>query len=189
MHDDTQSGKGVDQMRQNLLAKMGRLEQRQEVWLCTIRRAPAWITPKRERPYRPFLFMILDDTTGAVLASNMRQEAPTPDVVLRTLAQAMLKPLLGSGGRRRPTEIWLDCAGIAQALAPLLDQIGVRCVHHPTTCSGTCGPTERSLARQRQRILFQAFIRDSRSPCDTRHTGMIWKSGIGRPCLSGRPLI
>jgi hypothetical protein len=122
----------VEDKRTQDLAKMARLKQRQETWLYTIRRAPAWVTPKGERPYRPFLFMVLDARTGSVLVSDMRRDAPAPDSALESLAQAMLRPAWGAGGRRRPSELRLDREDIALTLTPLLAQIGVRCSYQAT---------------------------------------------------------
>jgi len=116
-----------DKTTQDLMAKMLRVKQRPETWLYAIRRAPAWVTPKEGRPCRPFLFMALDGRTEKVLVSRIQHESPTPDAALKTLAQAVLKPGLGAGGRRRPAEVRLDHQDIAQALTPLLAQIGIRC--------------------------------------------------------------
>ena len=116
-------------MSSNQLKRIRRLTQRDETWLCCTRRAYLWITPKDGGShYRPYTTLVMDRDREVTRKIQMHgDEPPTPDQVLEVLHKAMLKPTIGSGGRGRPTLILLQDAEMAQALAPRLAEIGIRC--------------------------------------------------------------
>jgi hypothetical protein len=114
-------------MAENVLGKAAGLPQSNATWQATARRAPVWITPKREPPYRPYVILVVDATTDRVRQSDIGEERPAPEHVLMTLAGAMLRPVAGGGKRCRPARVLLDDAELAQALAEPLAAIGVRC--------------------------------------------------------------
>jgi hypothetical protein len=117
-------------MAHPLLAKVAGLPQITATWHVTVRRAPAWITPKNKPPYRPFLTLILDANTDRIRGSKTEENRPTVEIVLNALANAMANPVPGGGKRGRPTRILLDDAGLVQELQPRLAEIGVRCEYH-----------------------------------------------------------
>jgi len=43
----------------NLKSKLLKIRQENATWQCTVRRAPLWVTPKKEPAYRPFILMVL----------------------------------------------------------------------------------------------------------------------------------
>jgi len=101
------------------------LKQSSATWQCTVRRAPAWITPKKQPPYRPYIVLVLEE--GAARGHDLPQGRPTPDAVLEVLLQAMLRPAVGSGGRHRPACVLIDDAELVQTLTPQLATMDVRC--------------------------------------------------------------
>ena len=45
-------------MTSDRLKKLRSLHQSDATWLCTVRRAPYWITPKKQPAYRPFVMLV-----------------------------------------------------------------------------------------------------------------------------------
>lgn len=102
------------------------LAQRDEIWECAVRRARTWITPPDRHPYRPYIILTVS-RTGKVLGSEITRNPPTPSQVVNALAKAMLYPVPGAGGKRRPVTVYVDDETLAGALAPELKKVGVRC--------------------------------------------------------------
>jgi len=103
------------------------LKRSNATWQCTARRAPTWITPKEQPPYRPYIVLVLEVEKDLVRTFSIHDERPALGVVLQTLLQAMLRPAIGSGGRHRPARILLDDAELVQALTSQLTAMDVRC--------------------------------------------------------------
>jgi len=127
-------------MTKNLIDKARRLRQIDATWLCTARRAPTWIMPKNQPPYRPYIVLVVEQETELIRRTVIKSERPTPDVVLEVLLKAMagsllgpLGSLIGFGKRGRPARILLDDADIVQSLAPRLAEIDVRCNYSPSS--------------------------------------------------------
>ena len=59
---------------------------------------------------------VLDAESGAIRMLMLEEQRPTPEAVLSLLANAMLKPMMGAGGRHRPARILFDDQELAQAL-------------------------------------------------------------------------
>jgi len=118
-------------MAKGPLAKVHRLRQTDEVWESTVRRMRAWVAPRDQAPYRPYVVLVASDT-GQVVGSDTVKDVPPPDRVLNTLARAMRRPILGGGRKRRPTAIYVDDESLVEALAPKLQEVGVRCEYRHT---------------------------------------------------------
>ncbi|MBM3189031.1 MAG: hypothetical protein FJZ90_09960, partial [Chloroflexi bacterium] len=113
----------------NLLDRARGLKQSGATWQCTARRAPTWITPKKQPPYRPYVVLVLEAEKGMMRAFDIHDELPKPDMVLQTLLQAMLRPAMGSGGRHRPAHILIDNEALVQSLTPQLTAMDIRCAY------------------------------------------------------------
>jgi hypothetical protein len=113
-------------MANNSLAKLERLRQVDEVWESTVRRMRAWVTPRNQPSYRPYVILTVS-RNGNVAGSEIVEDLPSPEHFLDVLAQAMRRPILGGGKKRRPTTIYVDDKGLVKALAPRLQEIGIRC--------------------------------------------------------------
>ena len=114
-------------MKLRSLEKAAKLPKAKATWQATVRPAPAWIAPKDKPKYRPYLVFVLDAESGAIRMLMMEEQRPAPEAILSLLANAMLKPMMGAGGRQRPERILCDDQELVQALAPQLAEIGVRC--------------------------------------------------------------
>jgi len=123
-----------------LLDKVRRLRQSETTWLCTARRAPAWITPPDQPPYRPYVVFVLEQETDLVWRNDFQKEPPIVETVLKALLETMQRPpsvpismrLAGFGRRTRPARIILDDADLVEALAPQLAEIDIRCDYRPS---------------------------------------------------------
>ena len=118
-------------MARGPLAKVHRLRQTDEVWESSVRRMRAWITPRNQAPYRPYVVLAVS-SAGKVVGSDVVEDMPGPDRVLNTIAKAMRRPALGSGRKRRPAVIYLDDKALIESLAPRLQEVGVRCEYRHT---------------------------------------------------------
>lgn len=118
-------------MTKGPLAKVGRLHQTDEVWESTVRRMRAWITPRNQAPYRPYI-MLTTAQNGNIVGSEIFEHVPSLNQVLNTLAKMMCHPILGGGRKRRPAIIHMDGEQLAEALAPKLQEVGIRCMYQHT---------------------------------------------------------
>jgi len=114
-------------MRIRSLEKASKLPQTTTTWQATVRMAPTWIEPKNQPRYRPYLVFVLDTESDTVRLLIMQDQRPAAGTLLSLLANAITKPMMGSGGRYRPARILIDDQELAQALAPQLAEIGIGC--------------------------------------------------------------
>ena len=114
-------------MKTDPMNKLRKIRQSDSTWLCTVRRAPFWIFPKKQPPYRPFLILAVDQKIGLILNQKIPDEPPTPAAVLEFLFRTMQGTLLSLGRSCRPTSILIDTAEMAQALTPQLAELDIRC--------------------------------------------------------------
>lgn len=113
-------------MSKDPVDRLRRLKQTDDIWEGTIRLARAWITPKNEEPFRPWLVAVVDKK-GPMLVSKLSDDPPTNDAVWDAISRAMRRPMIGAGRPRRPAVIHIDHEEHVKALAPKLEAIGVRC--------------------------------------------------------------
>lgn len=114
-------------MTSNQLKKLRKIGQSNTTWLCTVRRAPFWIMPKEEPPYRSFVVLVIDQDTDLILQTKTPSERPTPEAVLEILFETMRGTILTLGRRKRPARILIDDAALARALRPGLAELEIGC--------------------------------------------------------------
>ncbi|MCU0570077.1 MAG: hypothetical protein MUF49_26325 [Oculatellaceae cyanobacterium Prado106] len=102
------------------------LPQADERWVGTVRRAPFWIFPGKQNPYRPFLFF-LATTSGKVIRTEVQSEQPGSEEILQEFVAAMKRPTPGSGSARRPQVIALDNRDHVASLSASLAEFGIHC--------------------------------------------------------------
>jgi tetratricopeptide (TPR) repeat protein len=73
---------------------------------------------------RPWLVLVADQLSGAILAHAMPQEVPSTNLLWDTLIQAMQSPLAGEA--HRPAEVRVSPGEPWEPLRPHLDEVGVR---------------------------------------------------------------
>jgi hypothetical protein len=114
-------------MKTSSLNTLRKIRQSNATWLCTVRRAPFWVFPKKLAPYRPFLLMVLNQETELILKTDTSTAQPSPDDILKNLFKAMQGSLLNLGHSSRPANILIDDAELVQVIAPQLAELGIRC--------------------------------------------------------------
>ena len=114
-------------MTSNRFNKLRSLHQSDATWLCTVRRAPYWITPKKQPAYRPFVMLVADQNTGFIIKTDTLDEHPTPEICLENLFKAMRGTLLTLGRSGRPAHVFVDDAELVRAIAPRLAELDVHC--------------------------------------------------------------
>ncbi len=114
-------------MTDNRLNRLRSLRQSDATWLCTVRRAPFWIMPKKQPAYRPFVMLVVDQDTEFILKTDTFDERPTPETVLKHLFKTMQGTLLTLGRSGRPACVIVEDAELAHAIAPRLAELDIRC--------------------------------------------------------------
>lgn len=113
------------------LAKTLELRQIDEIWECTVRRVRAWVNPPEGEPSRPWIILTASGD-GRIRGSELVEHEPTPAEVIHALVRAMRHPVPGSGGRHRPSAVYLDNETLVKVLAPQLEKVGIECVFRPS---------------------------------------------------------
>lgn len=119
-------------MAKDPLEKVRRLPRTDETWHGTARLARAWITPRNQAPYRPYVIALIEQDQGPIITTQMVETQPTPEHVFETLTKAMSHPARGAGQPRRPARLLLDDTGLVEALAPRLAEVEIRCEYRHT---------------------------------------------------------
>lgn len=116
-------------MNPNLVNKLLKIRQGDAVWQCTVRRAHLWITPKKQPAYRPFILLVAEQASGMILKTEIVDNRPAPQALLEHLFKTMQGSSLSFGlqSKQRPARICIDDAELAQACAPQLAEVGIRC--------------------------------------------------------------
>ena len=103
------------------------LPQREETWHVFTFKMRTWVTERDKKPARPDGLMILDLTTGMMMALEMTETA-RPEWVGEILFKAMTHPAPGPGSRpHRPQTVTLPDNSLVAMLTPRLAEIGVEC--------------------------------------------------------------
>jgi hypothetical protein len=116
-------------MNPNLVNKLLKMRQGDAIWQCTVRRAPLWITPKKQPAYRPFILLVIDQASEMILKTEILDERPTPQILLNHLFKMMQGSSLSFGlqSKQRPAQISMDDANLVQACTLQLAQLSIRC--------------------------------------------------------------
>jgi len=113
-------------MDPKLRNKLLKIRQGNATWQCTLRRAPVWITPKKQAAYRPFILLVVDQDSGMVIKTEIVDKCPDPQAVLAHLLDTMLGSILTMRQKHRPARICIDEAELVQYCAPQMAEVGVR---------------------------------------------------------------
>lgn len=108
------------------------LPQQPETWHVAVRHLRIWITPPDADPEHPFVVLILNRELGTVQTAELTPAFPTPEQETEMLFQAMQEPSKGARQEaHRPMRVELEDAGLAAALAPELEKMGIGMSHTP----------------------------------------------------------
>ena len=124
-----------------------RLRQQEEEWECSGRPARWWITPRGKPARRPNVMLTVAADSGRRVRVEFDEDpprtvgpigraapppVPTLEYAFAHLLQAMRHPTAGGGSPRRPSVISTDNSDLADALAPRLAELEVRCQYRPS---------------------------------------------------------
>ncbi|MGC1379043.1 MAG: hypothetical protein WA821_22630 [Anaerolineales bacterium] len=112
---------------EKILGRLLKIRQDNVTWLCTVRRAPFWEFPKNGEPARPFFTMVYEPGTDKVMNTHVTPTLPDTASVMGSLVEAMQGSILTLMQKKRPDQILIDNAELAQALAPQLAPLNIRC--------------------------------------------------------------
>jgi hypothetical protein len=99
-----------------------------EIWQADARQLPAWIQVAGE-PVRPWIGLVAEVESGAILATDMSTEKPAEDWLLTCVWQAMTAPAVGEP--HRPAIIQVTSDRQRELLAARLAPVGIQCVRKP----------------------------------------------------------
>lgn len=109
------------------MADVQALPQVEETWQVAALKMWAWITGEGGESYRPYLVLIASPDGPLMLFQEMLETQPSTTQVRDVLLKAMSYPAAGAGTPRRPTVVVTDDEDLADALAPEMTPLGIRC--------------------------------------------------------------
>ena len=112
-----------------IIKEVRALSQRDEVWEVTYRRVRAWVMPKKQAPYRPYVVMAISTEKNRLLRTHLIENSLNAKEFFFELLNAMYKPMWFAGGKRRPMTIHLDHDEFAKELAPQLEKLNIRLLY------------------------------------------------------------
>ena len=103
------------------------LTQTDDFWYCAVRRLRTWLeVEKGSEVYgRPWLLVVVHQTTGTVLNVDVLLNKPGVDEIQKWLFKTMLKPAKGSGSPHRPAEIHFEDRALVEGLRLTLQEVDV----------------------------------------------------------------
>ena len=100
-----------------------RLPQKDDVWQADFRRLSNWITTDGGA-VRPWLVLVTNQSKGLMLANEVSDREPSPELLWDVLVQAMQHPAMGSP--HRPAELRVRPGQPWESLRSPIEEIGVR---------------------------------------------------------------
>ena len=100
-----------------------RLTQKEDVWQADFSRLSNWITTDGGA-VRPWLVLVTNQSKGLMLANEVSDREPSPELLWDVLVQAMQHPAMGSP--HRPAELRVRPGQPWESLRSPLEEIGVR---------------------------------------------------------------
>lgn len=91
---------------------------------------PAPIREKQNRPFFPYLMMIVDEESGLILGNDLMEPLPSLDKMREQIPQRLAEKLLLFGVV--PRAIFVRSEWLADLLKPLADDLGIRIKHSPS---------------------------------------------------------
>jgi len=85
---------------------------------------PMPVREKKDRPFFPYLLMLVDASSGVILGNDMLQPLPSLDAMRAEFPTKVAECLLNLGVK--PLKIAVRTERTAQSLAPLAEELGIR---------------------------------------------------------------
>ncbi|MBP7689997.1 MAG: hypothetical protein KA765_18930 [Thermoflexales bacterium] len=119
-------------MRTPSILAIKKLPQADDQWLFIVHCMRTWIAPPGEKPYRPYLLLVIN-ASGLIVKNDVLERAPTAGEVTHTMLTAMAKPPRIVGKAQRPVSISLADQGLGEALKPVCDELGIALIEYSMT--------------------------------------------------------
>jgi len=101
-----------------------------EEWLLVVQELRIWIDPPDEEAYRPYGALVFNLSQGLIQNMGVMQSTPTIKEIKKALFEGMLRTPSGSTQPpHRPENICMLDENLVEALAPLLEDLGIRSSH------------------------------------------------------------
>ncbi len=98
----------------------------ENVWLCVVRRMPAWVNDGHAKPSRPLLVMIIDVADGTIVGDNVVATGKSLQTIVdQTLQSAMLSPKVSGKMPSRPVGIVFERADVLATQQEELQALGI----------------------------------------------------------------
>ncbi len=111
-------------MKKTSFEKIRRLKQKEDVWEVAARLSRTWVESDDGVPYRPWYVMVVSED-NKVVYNGIFEQRPGVDEIREELFKAMLRPMLGAGGKHRPRKVVFDDEYLSDELAAVLTEAGV----------------------------------------------------------------
>ena len=132
-----------------------RLPQKDDVWQADFRRLSNWIVTDGGA-VRPWLVLVMNHSKGLMLANEVSDHEPSPELLWDVLVQAMQHPAMGSP--HRPTKLRVRPAQPWESLRTHIEEIGVRldATEEPAEVAGALEDVSEHLAGKAEPGLLDA---------------------------------
>src|SRR5215510_3893682 len=107
-----------------LLESLKKLPEVTNVIEIELTMLPMPVREKKDRPFFPYLLMLVDASSGLILGNDMLQRVPALDAMRAEFPTKVAEHLLRLGVR--PLRVTVRTETIARSLAPLADELGIR---------------------------------------------------------------
>jgi hypothetical protein len=107
-----------------LLESLRKLPEVTNVIEIELTMLPMPVREKKDRPFFPYLLMLVDASSGVILGNDMLQPLPSLDAMRAELPTKVAEYLLQVGVR--PLKIAVRTETTARSLAPLAEELGIR---------------------------------------------------------------
>src|SRR4030095_9357302 len=113
-----------------LLESLKKLPEVTNVIEIELTMLPMPVREKKDRPFFPYLLMLVEASSGVILGNDMLQPLPSLDAMRAEFPTKVAEHLLRLGVR--PLRVAVRTGTTARALAPLADELGIRIKLSPT---------------------------------------------------------
>ncbi|NOY97632.1 MAG: tetratricopeptide repeat protein [Chloroflexi bacterium] len=112
------------------LSNLAKLPQVSDNWYVAVRKLRHWMENEEGEIVRPFLLVGVSMESGMVLVNGMAEAFPSMEKVRDLLFNAMVEPPKLAGYQpARPQGVFFEQPSLAEALAPSLEEIGIKSEH------------------------------------------------------------
>lgn len=113
-------------MNAKQLSKLQALPASENIWLCVVRRMPAWVDEGRSKPTRPLLVLVIDVADGTIMSDNTAATGKSlQTIVSQTLQAAMQTPRVSDKAACRPVGVVFERADVLATQQADIQALGI----------------------------------------------------------------